>query len=143
MDGENHWQNTFPCISPFISFKNTLYHIFIMVLNQCFVLILFLNLRLQQIRTVGISGTFNKKKQVPKIENLFLVSQMVLVFVFCFFSFFKIKETAPATVNFTFQYDTVAALQTAGSCLIALKCSFVSVPMTTILDLPAFFSMAL
>ena len=62
MDGENHWQNTFSCISPFINFKNTLYHIFIMVSNRYFVLILFLNLRLQQIRkcritTVGISET--------------------------------------------------------------------------------------
>lgn len=148
MDGENHWQNTFPCISPFINFKNTLYHIFIMVLNQYFVLILFLNLRFQQIRkchitTVGISETFSKNKQGPKIENLFLVSQMVLVFVFCFFFFFKSRQTALASVNFTFQYDTVAEMQTAISCLIALKCNFMSVPMTTILDLPAFFSMAL
>ena len=86
MDGENHWQNTFPCISPFISFKNTLYHIFIMVLNQCFVLILFLNLRLQQIRTVGISETFNKKKTSSK--NWKPISCQSDGFGFCLLLFF-------------------------------------------------------
>ena len=92
MDGENHWQNTFLCISPFINFKNTLYHIFIVVLNRYFVLILFLNLRLQQIRkchitTVGISETSSKKKQSPKIENLILSVRWFWFLSFAFFSF--------------------------------------------------------
>ena len=93
MDGENHWQSTFPCLSPFINFKNTLSHIFIMVLNQYFVLILFLNLRLQQIRkclitTVGISETFSKKKRPINWKPISCQSDGFGFLSFAFFFFF-------------------------------------------------------
>ena len=92
MDGENHWQSTFPCLSPFVNFKNTLSHIFIMVLNQYFVLILFLNLRLQQIRkclitTVGISETFSKKKRPKNWKPISCQSDGFGFLSFAFFFF--------------------------------------------------------
>ena len=93
MDGENHWQSTFPWLSPFVNFKNTLSHIFIMVLNQYFVLILFLNLRLQQIRkclitTVGISETFSKKKRPKNWKPISWQSDGFGFLSFAFFFFF-------------------------------------------------------